>query len=846
QCGFKLYPKAVGKWLFSVMRTKGWAHDVELLHRAKLYRIEFVEMPVNWKEVSDSKISVWYDGLKMGLTSFVIVFQNLFKFFLFDPFLELKKKEFHKITGESPFYRFLFAIFSLFLLFFMPFISFDYGITADEEVQYTYGKHILSYFESNGVDDKALNFKNLYLYGGIFDYSMAWMHKYIFSSWDVFEMRHMFNAFVGAVLMIFTGLLTHRVSQKWQAGFWALVFVFLSPRIFGHCMNNPKDIPFAAGYIISIFFMIGFIRSLPKISISSVTGFIIGLAITINIRVGGILLIPYLFLFTGGAFILQKNLRVHLKKFGYLIKLSLLLLIIVFLGYVGGTLYWPFAKEDWINGPILALAEMSNFATGIRMVWEGQHYWSDFLPWYYILKWLCISTPVIILLGLPFAIYPIIKDQKNRLIFLMVIFAGLFPICYSIYKQSALYDGMRHFLFIYPLLILVSAYSWTFLISKFNNKLLRIGVSLSLLFMLYSPIRWMLVSHPNQYFYFNEILGGVENAYNQYETDYWMNSTKEACLWAIDNIPEIKAGEKVSIGTQAYWSVFFYFQKYSNVSVVYTRYHERVKKKWDYGIYVSRFVNHGIIQSGNWPPGQEILFTRQIDNVPICSVIKRSEINKKGPKAIAAFKAKDNIKALSLLDEIIKDDPKDESALLMMVQYSLQARQLPKAKATLDTLMSFSDTYSNTLGMQAIYYLNKNDMLGAKKYFKLAIEANIKYVFGHFHLARIYTSEKDLAKAIEHLELFDQYGGKPTQGYDLAIQVATSMNNDAIKNYFLAKKYSINGNWKDAIIYLNNCLSIIPDYGPAVKMKRIYDNAVDRNNKAAKRKRLLKQKGLIK
>ena len=451
QCGFKLYPKAIGKWIFSVMKTKGWAHDVELLHRAKLYHIDFVEMPVNWKEVSESKISVWYDGLKMGLTSLGIVFQNIFKFFLLEPLSLLKKKDLHKIGGESPVYRFLFAILSLFLLFFMPIISFDYGITADEEVQYPYGKHILSYFESNGVDDSALNFKNLYLYGGIFDYSMAWMHKYIFNSWDVFEMRHMFNALVGAILMIFTGLLTQRVSRKWQAAFWALVFVFLSPRIFGHSMNNPKDIPFAAGYIISVYFLLGFIRALPRFSISSIAGFIIGVALTINIRVGGILLIPYLFLFTGCAFLLQKKLHIFLKKFGYLIKIALLLLVMSLLGYIGGTLYWPFAKEDWINGPLMALSEMSNFATGIRMVWEGQHYWSDFLPWYYILKWLSISTPLIILLGFPFVIYPIIKDNKNRLILLMVIFTGIFPLGYSIYKQSALYDGMRHFLFIYPI-----------------------------------------------------------------------------------------------------------------------------------------------------------------------------------------------------------------------------------------------------------------------------------------------------------------------------------------------------------------------------------------------------------
>ena len=74
----------------------------------------------------------------------------------------------------------------------------------------------------------------------------------------------------------------------------------------------------------------------------------------------------------------------------------------------------------------------------------------------------------------------------------------------------------------------------------------------------------------------------------------------------IENIPAIKAGEPVRIGTQAYWSVFHYFAPYENVKVIYTRYHERIKKSWDYGVYVSRFVNHGVIESGHWPPGKEI------------------------------------------------------------------------------------------------------------------------------------------------------------------------------------------------------------------------------------------------
>lgn len=67
QCGFKLYPGSIAKTLFSNLITDGWAHDVEILCRAKQSGIEIIEMPIKWTVKNDSKVKVLSDSIKMFL-----------------------------------------------------------------------------------------------------------------------------------------------------------------------------------------------------------------------------------------------------------------------------------------------------------------------------------------------------------------------------------------------------------------------------------------------------------------------------------------------------------------------------------------------------------------------------------------------------------------------------------------------------------------------------------------------------------------------------------------------------------------------------------------------------------
>ncbi len=76
QCGFKLYPAYEAKKIFDTLQTFGWAHDVEILYKAKIDKVTIIEMPISWTAVDGSKIKLFQDGIKMLIEILIIVLKT--------------------------------------------------------------------------------------------------------------------------------------------------------------------------------------------------------------------------------------------------------------------------------------------------------------------------------------------------------------------------------------------------------------------------------------------------------------------------------------------------------------------------------------------------------------------------------------------------------------------------------------------------------------------------------------------------------------------------------------------------------------------------------------------------
>ena len=696
QCGFKLYKADVAKHIFSQLKVNGWAHDVEILCRAKLNNIKINEMPLAWKNVDNSHVNVFTDSFGMLWQVLKIATRMRLADIFLSPFQKtnnfmLNKSENKLVAADdlwleklNRFSKMIFWVFAFALLIIMPIKSFDSGVTGDEHWHHDYGNAIYNYFfhgDKSILDWKQKeNFKkieesNIYYYGGLVD---LWVsicnHK--LGWWGDYEMQNFWVSIIGVLGIIITGLLAAELGG-WIAALLALLIIALTPTYVGHCFFNPKDAPFSTFGVLALYQLIKFIKQMPKPSTKTSILLTLGIGCAFGVRVGGLLFFIYMWMFVLGYCVIKKETKTWINQ-----KLLIRLLLISIVGYLIGLLCWPYGQSSPIAHPLEALKMMSHFQTNIALLFNGEIIYNTDVPWNYIPVWMSMTTPLIFLIGFIgfFAILFFTKKTYNWYLLIVVAFVGIFPWVYAVKQNSALYDGWRHFLFIYPPLVVLASLFWNFLIQKLKGKMkwLPIGIFVALLIL---PLKFIAKNHPNEYLYFNEYFGGIQNAYGNFETDYWMTTAKPAFKWLVENEKLADRKDSFSIRTNCVDPIRYYSIEFNNDNkpVHYDvkngdeghnfglTQHRRmfagyvsIKNRnnnpyndWDYGIFYTRFVEKELLETPGYFPPPGTIHVESIDGVPLMCVVKRNHRLEKKYNAIA-----DTLMNQNKLDEAIENAKK--------------------------------------------------------------------------------------------------------------------------------------------------------------------------------------------
>lgn len=434
-----------------------------------------------------------------------------------------------------------------------------YGLGWDDYTHSEYGDLLLAYYSSGFTDRRALSFVNLYMYGGGFDLLCALVDKVL--PIDLFEVRRLVGALVGIVGLAVVWRLARRLGGA-VAGLLSLVLLATIPMYYGHMFMNAKDGPFAVAMCVLLLALVRAFEEYP----TPTPGVIVGLGAAIGLVIGTRVLgaIAVLFAVAPLALLLAHDIRAEgvrsaLWRFG---RFALLLATGLPVAYVVMGILWPWSVLEPLN-PLRAVSYFSVFfEKPWRELYEGMPLLVPDMPSSYVPRLLALKLPEVVLAlaiagatGILIAATRSTLPVRQRAGLLLVLGAASIPVIIAMITRPALYNGLRHFVFIVPPIAVVAGVAGAMILKWLDDRGGKPAIAAGLLALavgLTATINQMARLHPYQYAYFNALAGGVRGADRAYMLDYWGLAFKQATE---DLRANIEAQQVMPPAGRKYWIV---------------------------------------------------------------------------------------------------------------------------------------------------------------------------------------------------------------------------------------------------------------------------------------------------
>ncbi|MEA2831697.1 MAG: hypothetical protein QOF22_2445 [Bradyrhizobium sp.] len=410
----------------------------------------------------------------------------------------------------------------------------DYGLGWDDYTHAEYADLLLRMYGSGFTDTDALSFANLYMYGGGFDMAAALLHKVI--PLELFETRRLLGAVVGVIGLAVTWRLGRRVGGP-LAGLAALLLLALCPTFYGHMFMNPKDAPFAVAMVILMLGLVRLAEEYPSPSPRTILIVGLGAGLSVGSRILGGLALVYAVV--GFVPLILEEIHTHSAREATrrFVGVVYVLLPGLILGYLVMGLIWPWSIMEPGN-PFQALTYFSHFfEKPWKEMFDGALVSVPDMPWSYLPTLFALQLPEVLLgLAIAGAVGTFMSlprtdvSARRKTILLMLTSAATLPLVVAMVKRPALYNGIRHFIFVIPPMAVLAGLAfargmnW---LTEHRRKWQPAAVA-AFSFGLLLPLGEMIRLHPYQYTHFNHIAGTVRAADYRFMLDYWGLALKQA------------------------------------------------------------------------------------------------------------------------------------------------------------------------------------------------------------------------------------------------------------------------------------------------------------------------------
>jgi hypothetical protein len=307
---------------------------------------------------------------------------------------------------------------------------------------------------------------------------------------------------------------------------------------------TPIDVPFMFAMTwATLAIMLMAVPVAPLWPATIATGLLTGLAIAT--RSSGLITHVYLV----GAMILcglEALTRDGRAARGTLLRIGARTISAMLIAWITAIALWPWLQ---IGNPISQFKEAFLYFANHPSSWAFQHWGENVrttaLPWSYVPAQFFARLPEGFLLLLAFAVLsgagsvlailrrgfasssrPRLPRLKEAVLLtakarqsLIVWTAAILPIAAIIAQRSTLYDGIRHVLFLIPMLAVVASFGFLRLLPLLRRYPMAAAAGAGA-YVTYAVVTFVQL-HPLQYAAFNVFAGGVSGAYGRFDIDYW-------------------------------------------------------------------------------------------------------------------------------------------------------------------------------------------------------------------------------------------------------------------------------------------------------------------------------------
>jgi hypothetical protein len=299
---------------------------------------------------------------------------------------------------------------------------------------------------------------------------------------------------------------------------------------------HTKDIPFAAAMMGSFYFLLRLGRELPRPRWHLVLLFGVLSGCALGIRVLGLFALSY------AGFVILAYAPIGRGAswravLGFAARSALSLAPAFLLAYAIMIAAWPWAGLAPLN-PLRAMAAFEHLHPPVNTFLDGQVYRMGEVPRWYVPTYVGIKLTLLLIIGaglaLIFALLPRSAQSAGgdawRKQTALVAVAAFLPLVCDVAMHAPGDTGMRHFLFTVPPIAALAGLGLNAVLGRlhaFNAFAGAAGFAIVLL-ALTDNASTLYRLHPDEYLFFNPLVGGLEGASRRFDTDYWVNTMPEA------------------------------------------------------------------------------------------------------------------------------------------------------------------------------------------------------------------------------------------------------------------------------------------------------------------------------